>query len=168
MRSTELNPVMALKAGGADVVEDRGRARLRLTIAGRVAFVSLGRFRSSAADLVTYADLDVGDGVDSLRASVLRGVAESAVVTGESAQLRCLDGAHWADYAGLMIERGFACFERQRVVFQETSIDIVNVVVPRGAAKLRVLLWGGFWRDQIPSIEESILRDDAAKLLVDV
>jgi hypothetical protein len=167
LRSNELHPLITLRADSVDVVEERGRARLRLTIAGRVALVSDGRFQSSAGDHVNYVDFDVEDGVDALRMEVLRGIAESGLVNGESAQVRRLDGAHWADYAGLAVERGFACLERHRATIEGTAVDIVELVVPRGAATLRLLLWHGFWRDQIPSIEESLLRSDAAKLPID-
>jgi hypothetical protein len=157
-----------------------GRARLGLTSAGRGVLVDVGRFQSSAGDWVTYLDLDVQDGVEALRMEVLRGVAESALVRGESAQVRCIDGPHWADYAGLEVERGFACLERRRVSGDmpgelpgegapagASTVDVVELVVPRGAARVRLLLWHGFWRDQFPSIEESILRADAAKLPAD-
>ena len=67
----------------------------------------------------------------------------------------------WADYAGVQRFAGDCAFEIQGIDADQASVQLV---IGTSEAKLRLLLWHGFWRKQRPSIEESILREESASI----
>ncbi len=152
---------MTIPADQASITGEGTCRQLELTIHGRTLRVSATHFFTRASDEVDCIDLVAEEADSTTTLAILMERAASSLTSDESARSRPLHSGPWGDYAGVQRFGGDCGFQIQGI---DSDRESVQLVIGTSEANLRLLLWHGLWREQRPSIEEYILRDESASI----